>query len=189
MPGGRPRLIDATDISWMDGAACATLPKGSTESMFYPKGEGEKFQPKIIASKEICAACPVQQDCLNWALTTDENFGTWGGMTEWERRKIRGSYMRGEQSLQVISGHGSEEKAKTCKSGKNGKMCKLCRAWYDRYGRTMFTKTCVGCDCEFKTTQSAQRFHDTRCAQINGRRIISAERRKAKKERKAKISV
>ena len=39
-------------------------------------------------AKSICAACPVQQSCLDHALRTKQRFGVWGGKTETERRAI-----------------------------------------------------------------------------------------------------
>lgn len=38
---------------------------------------------------DICDACPVQAECLSWALANDERFGVWGGHTERERETIR----------------------------------------------------------------------------------------------------
>lgn len=41
-----------------------------------------------------CATCPVMQNCRDWALSHDEEFGTWGGSTEAQReidRSIRKS--------------------------------------------------------------------------------------------------
>ena len=47
--------------------------------------------PALRAARAICAGCPVKQDCLDAALDTQESadFGTWGGTTASERRKIR----------------------------------------------------------------------------------------------------
>ena len=52
-----------------------------------------KFFPVQGAStreaKIICGRCPVQTECLNYALEFNEKHGVWGGTTERERRKIR----------------------------------------------------------------------------------------------------
>ena len=39
-------------------------------------------------AKSICALCPVRQACLEFALTTREKHGVWGGLTERERRRV-----------------------------------------------------------------------------------------------------
>jgi WhiB family redox-sensing transcriptional regulator len=36
----------------------------------------------------ICATCPVQRECLDYALEARERFGIWGGKTEKQRRQI-----------------------------------------------------------------------------------------------------
>jgi WhiB family redox-sensing transcriptional regulator len=41
-------------------------------------------------AKEICAECPVQIECRNYALEIREQYGIWGGMTENERRLLAG---------------------------------------------------------------------------------------------------
>lgn len=41
----------------------------------------------------ICNLCPVQAQCLTWALTNDEHFGVWGGVfmeDRIQRRRLRG---------------------------------------------------------------------------------------------------
>lgn len=45
----------------------------------------------VLAAKAICAACPVQAECLQKALDNDEH-GIWGGLTEVERRLYRRLY-------------------------------------------------------------------------------------------------
>lgn len=39
------------------------------------------------AAKVACAVCPVLAECRDWALSTGEPFGVWGGMTEKERQR------------------------------------------------------------------------------------------------------
>ena len=40
-------------------------------------------------AKSICAACPVRQRCLEYAIAADERYGIWGGLTKDERRMLR----------------------------------------------------------------------------------------------------
>ncbi len=64
---------------WHDKAKC----KGWDPEIFYP----ERGVPSASA-KAICNECAVQKDCLEFALTKDERFGIWGGLSERERRKL-----------------------------------------------------------------------------------------------------
>jgi WhiB family transcriptional regulator, redox-sensing transcriptional regulator len=38
--------------------------------------------------RRICAACPVRDDCLNYAIAADE-LGIWGGLDQQERRNLK----------------------------------------------------------------------------------------------------
>lgn len=40
-------------------------------------------------AREICAACPVRDDCLRHALAVGEHHGIWGGASERVRRHLR----------------------------------------------------------------------------------------------------
>ncbi len=42
----------------------------------------------------ICATCPVQIECLDYALEAGERYGIWGGLTEKKRRKAAGRLRR-----------------------------------------------------------------------------------------------
>ena len=58
------------DTTWMDHAACL----GMDPELFHPR-RGESTKP----AKAVCATCPVQTDCLQWALKTRQHWGVWGG--------------------------------------------------------------------------------------------------------------
>ena len=67
------------DQPWAVDALCAQ----TDPDMFHPeKGESAK------QAKAVCAKCPVRAECLTWALTNNERFGVWGGLSERERRKV-----------------------------------------------------------------------------------------------------
>lgn len=42
----------------------------------------------VVTAKAICGMCPVQTDCLEFALRTKEAWGVWGGMTPTERARM-----------------------------------------------------------------------------------------------------
>jgi WhiB family redox-sensing transcriptional regulator len=68
--------------------------KDKTSVFFPPKG-GNNNLPKLI-----CQGCPVQFQCLEYAVRTNQRFGIWGGKSEKERRIIR---KRRRQTEQVAS--------------------------------------------------------------------------------------
>lgn len=73
---------------WHDKAKC----KGWDPDIFYP----DRGVPSSSA-KAICNECAVQLDCLEFALTRDEHFGIWGGLSERERRKLYRERQRSSQ--------------------------------------------------------------------------------------------
>jgi WhiB family transcriptional regulator, redox-sensing transcriptional regulator len=64
---------------WRQRAAC----RGVDPDIFYPVSDEEADD-----AKAICALCPVEQACLEWALSNRESDGVWGGATERERRRM-----------------------------------------------------------------------------------------------------
>ena len=42
---------------------------------------------RIHLAKMICSGCPVRNDCLDWAIRTDDKWGLYGGLTPQERRR------------------------------------------------------------------------------------------------------
>ena len=66
-------------LSWRQRAAC----RGLSTDIFYPVSDEDAGE-----AKSICAICPVQEACLEWALDTREREGIWGGATERQRRRL-----------------------------------------------------------------------------------------------------
>jgi len=46
------------------------------------------------AAKAVCVQCPVRDLCLQFALSTPEHDGVWGGVTDKERRRMRQAAQR-----------------------------------------------------------------------------------------------
>lgn len=69
---------------WMSDAACAAHPD---PELWFP-GTGDQ-RVLSLPAKAICADCPVQSACLDYALSFPSLQGIWGGTTEPERREIR----------------------------------------------------------------------------------------------------
>ncbi|GAA2025302.1 hypothetical protein GCM10009839_24170 [Catenulispora yoronensis] len=77
----RPLL---TTWQWQAAAACRGLPSAA---FFSPTGErGEARERREQAAKRICAGCPVREECAAFAVALGERHGTWGGLTDKERR-------------------------------------------------------------------------------------------------------
>lgn len=72
-------VIPPMNLTWRQKAAC----RGVDPEIFYPVSD-EDAGP----AKSICGACPVREACLEYALTTRERDGVWGGATERERRRM-----------------------------------------------------------------------------------------------------
>lgn len=71
--------------AWHLEASCRDL----DDSLFFsPEGErGPAKDRRERAAKAICAQCSVQEVCAAYALAQHEPYGTWGGVTETERRQ------------------------------------------------------------------------------------------------------
>ena len=70
---------------WRELAAC----RGADLEVFFP-GRGEPGGP----ARQVCAACPVRQPCLDYAITNRIAYGIWGGLTERDRRALRSRWVR-----------------------------------------------------------------------------------------------
>lgn len=53
-------------------------------------------------ARRICAACPVQEKCLAYAMAHPEVVGIWGGRTTYERRMMREHGVSSHEELLVL---------------------------------------------------------------------------------------
>lgn len=82
----RPAAFAPGDETWQDSAACRDR---DTEMFFHPDGErGPRRAARERAAKAICATCPVQRQCADYALRIREPYGIWGGLSEADRAEI-----------------------------------------------------------------------------------------------------
>lgn len=68
---------------WVDEGLCRGQGARS-DRVFFPERGGSTRE-----AKTMCRQCPVQPQCLNYALRTNQKFGIWGGTTERERNTMR----------------------------------------------------------------------------------------------------
>jgi WhiB family redox-sensing transcriptional regulator len=87
------------NIEWRRDAACRDV----DPNLFFPVGVTGPAVAQIAAAKSICEQCPATGSCLEFAITTNQEFGVWGGTTEDERRVLRRRW-RAEQRRNAVAG-------------------------------------------------------------------------------------
>ena len=73
------------NTEWREQAACLPYPA----LLFFGMDDNEAASERHLReeeAKEICTHCVVRAECLDYALTTREAYGIWGGLTELERK-------------------------------------------------------------------------------------------------------
>lgn len=76
---------------WHDQARCADM----NQAIFYGdenRTGKARHHPnltvdEVARARRVCNACPVQMNCLEWAIVNREEFGIWGGSTAGQRKK------------------------------------------------------------------------------------------------------
>ena len=97
----RPRVPEAswrslgselTTGTWTRGAVASAC-RDSDPDIFFPIGSTGPALEQIETARRICTACDVNEECLEFALATNQEAGIWGGTTEEERRKLRKAWL------------------------------------------------------------------------------------------------
>ena len=77
-------------MTWRDRAGCLGA---DTETFFVGyglrKGKGRVSDAALSRARAFCAGCPVQTECLDYAMTSYQDSGIWGGLTASQRIKLR----------------------------------------------------------------------------------------------------
>jgi WhiB family redox-sensing transcriptional regulator len=81
---------------WWERAACRSV----DPELFFPVSEIGPAGRQVARAKAVCSACRVRQPCLEYALSTRQVHGVWGGLTEEERRAAA---VRRERELSRVS--------------------------------------------------------------------------------------
>lgn len=118
---------------WRDSAAC----RETDPEIFFASSLTGEGKADIRHAKVICFACPVMQECGQWALDSREPFGVYGGMTQEERRAI----LR-RRGIRVDLDDGSQERKPAPKKREPAK-CGT-RSGYLRHTKDK-TKICAPC--------------------------------------------
>jgi WhiB family redox-sensing transcriptional regulator len=69
---------------WRDQAAC----RDEDPELFFPVSELGPGARQVAEAKAVCGRCPVQAQCLRYALDAKLGHGVFGGTTEQERRQL-----------------------------------------------------------------------------------------------------
>ena len=86
------RLIQPKDdteeyevMDWRHRALC----RDEDPELFFPIGTTGPALVQIEQAKAVCRRCPAVQSCLEWALSSGQDSGVWGGLSEDERRALK----------------------------------------------------------------------------------------------------
>ena len=74
--------LSHVDTDWMGRGACVDV----DPDVFFPEHWSHH---RFTQAQAICGACPVQVECLEYALEVPVEHGIWGGKSERERRRMR----------------------------------------------------------------------------------------------------
>lgn len=72
-------------MDWRTAAAC----RDEDPELFFPIGTTGPAAEQADAAKRICMRCEVREECLEFAIASNQDAGVWGGLTEDERRTLR----------------------------------------------------------------------------------------------------
>jgi len=76
---------------WMRDAKCADVPD---PDLFF-SGVAED----TAIAQAICRTCPVRLLCASYAIETNTESGVWGGLTEADRKAIKGAKARSRKGI------------------------------------------------------------------------------------------
>ena len=83
------RSIEWDTDDWRKSAAC----KDTDPDLFFPIGTTGQAIDQIEAARAVCISCDARDACLEFALSTNQESGVWGGTSEEERRKLRKAWL------------------------------------------------------------------------------------------------
>lgn len=89
--GAEPAATTALELGlkpepWTTSALCGQ----ADPELWFPEAGGD-----TAPAKAICLQCPVRAECLEEAMAQGLPSGVWGGLSERQRRQLRGQRSRG----------------------------------------------------------------------------------------------
>ena len=87
------RTFEFNTEDWRQKASCRAV----DPDLFFPIGTTGLALDQIEQAKAVCRSCEAQAPCLEFALSTNQESGVWGGTSEEERRKLRKQWMAAQR--------------------------------------------------------------------------------------------
>jgi WhiB family transcriptional regulator, redox-sensing transcriptional regulator len=72
-------------MDWRHRAAC----RDEDPELFFPIGTTGPALLQVDDAKAVCRRCEAVDECLSWALNSEQDAGVWGGLDEDERRSLK----------------------------------------------------------------------------------------------------
>jgi len=70
---------------WQAAGACLS----ADPEIFFPVSGTGASAPQIAQARRICGRCPVRRECLDFAMSSGEMHGIWGGTNPEDRTRTR----------------------------------------------------------------------------------------------------
>ena len=87
------RSLNLATDDWRAASACSD----TDPSLFFPVGTTGPALEQIAAAKAVCDTYEAKAPCLQFALSTNQDSGVWGGTSEEERRKLRRAWVAAQR--------------------------------------------------------------------------------------------
>ncbi|MEV4099558.1 WhiB family transcriptional regulator [Nonomuraea sp. NPDC049649] len=71
-------------LDWSRRAACSDL----DPELFFPISLQGPGQSQVERAKAVCRTCPVRRPCLDYAISSGQTHGVWGGLDPEQRRAL-----------------------------------------------------------------------------------------------------
>lgn len=79
---------------WWELAAC----QEADPDLFFPISDKGRAEDDVARARAVCQRCQIRAKCLDYAVTTRQAHGIWGGLTEIERQPLFASGAHRDQN-------------------------------------------------------------------------------------------
>ncbi|MCM2390688.1 WhiB family transcriptional regulator [Streptomyces albipurpureus] len=71
-------------MEWQRDAACVS----EDPELFFPISAVGPDAEQVDRARQVCERCPVADACYDWAKSTGQRSGVWGGVNATQRRSV-----------------------------------------------------------------------------------------------------